>query len=58
MRGVLRGADEPLGITARVAPSWGGEGTKFELGVDAQRRESSLQGGTDHGALARATMRW
>ena len=36
----------------------GGEGTKFELGVDAQRRESSLQGGTDHGALARATMRW
>ena len=36
----------------------GGEGTKFELGVDAQRRERSLQGGTDHGALARATMRW
>ena len=36
----------------------GGEGTKFELGVDAQRRESPLQGGTDHGALARATMRW
>ena len=36
----------------------GGEGTTFELGVDAQRRESSLQGGTDHGALARATMRW
>ena len=36
----------------------GGEGTKFELGVDAQRRESSLQGGTDHGALAQATMRW
>ena len=36
----------------------GGAGTKFELGVDAQRRERSLQGGTDHGALARATMRW
>ena len=36
----------------------GGEGTTFELGVDAQRRESPLQGGTDHGALARATMRW
>ena len=36
----------------------GGEGTKFELGVDAQRRESVVQGGTDHGALARATMRW
>ena len=78
----------PLGFTARVAPSWGGQatsgaealwgretmgglahgglasgnrldgaGTKFELGVDAQRRERSLQGGTDHGALARATMR-
>ena len=36
----------------------GGEGTKFELGVDAQRRESALQGATDHAALARATMRW
>ena len=36
----------------------GGEGTAFELGVDAQRRESLLQGGTDHGALARATVRW
>ena len=36
----------------------GGAGTTFELGVDAQRRERSLPGGTDHGALARATMRW
>ena len=36
----------------------GGEGAKFELGVDAQRRESVVQGGTDHGALARATLRW
>ena len=36
----------------------GGAGTAFELGVDAQRRERPLQGGTDHGALARATMRW
>ena len=36
----------------------GGAGTAFELGVDAQRRESPLQGGTDHGALARATLRW
>ena len=36
----------------------GGEGTTFELGVDAQRRERPLPGGTDHGALARATMRW
>ena len=36
----------------------GGAGTAFELGVDAQRRESPLQGGTDHGAFARATVRW
>ena len=36
----------------------GGEGTTFELGVDAQRRESPLQGGTDHGALVRAIMHW
>ena len=36
----------------------GGEGTTVELGVDAQRRERSLQGGTDHGALARATVHW
>ena len=36
----------------------GGEGTTFERGVDAQRRERPVQGGTDHGALALATMRW
>ena len=36
----------------------GGAGTTFELGVDAQRRESPLQGGADHGARARATLRW
>ena len=36
----------------------GGEGTAVELGVDAQRRERPLQGGTDHGALARATVHW
>ena len=36
----------------------GSAGTAFELGVDAQRRESPLQGGTDHGALARGTLRW
>ena len=28
----------------------GGEGTKFELGVDAQRRESLLLGGTSNGS--------
>ena len=36
----------------------GGAGTALELGVDVQRRERLLQGGTDHAALARATMRW
>ena len=36
----------------------GGEGTAVEFGVDAQRRERPLQGGTDHGALARATVHW
>ena len=30
----------------------------FELGVDAQRRESPLLGGTDNGVLGRATVRW
>ena len=30
----------------------------FELGVDAQRRESPLLGGTDNGVVGRATVRW
>ena len=30
----------------------------FELGVDAQRRENPLLGGTDNGVLGRATVRW
>ena len=34
------------------------ESLNFELGVDAQRRERPLPGGTDHGALARATLGW
>ena len=34
------------------------EALNVELGVDAQRRERPLPGGTDHGALARATLRW
>ena len=34
------------------------ERLNLELGVDAQRRERPLPGGTDHGALARATLRW
>ena len=36
----------------------GGAGTTVEMGVDAQRRERPLHGGTDHGALARATVGW
>ena len=39
-------------------PALGGAATAVERGVDAQRRERPLQGGTDHGALARATLRW
>ena len=30
----------------------------FELGIEGTRRESSMQGGTDHGALARLTASW
>ena len=30
----------------------------FELGIDAQRRESPLAGGVNHGVAARATLRW
>ena len=30
----------------------------FELGIEGARRESSMQGVTDHGALARLTARW
>ena len=30
----------------------------FELGVDAQRRESPMLGGTDNGFLGRATVGW
>ena len=49
------GCDYPLGYSLGAL---GGEGTAFEHGVDAQRRESPLQGGTDHGASARAMLRW
>ena len=31
---------------------------RFELGVDAQRRESPMFGGTDNGFLGRATLGW
>ena len=30
----------------------------FQLGVDAQRRESPLLGGTDNGVLGRVTVGW
>ena len=31
---------------------------RFELGIDAQRRESPLAGGANHGVAARATLSW
>ena len=34
------------------------ESVNFELGVDAQRRESPMLGGTDNGFLGRATLGW
>ena len=34
------------------------ERLNLELGVDAHRRESPMLDGTDHGVLARATIRW
>ena len=32
--------------------------TKFELGVDAQRQENAMRGGTSNGFLGRATLGW
>ena len=34
------------------------ESLNFEVGVDAQRRESPMLGGTDNGVLGRATLGW
>ena len=34
------------------------ERLNFELGFDAQRRESPLQGGTSNGVLGRASLGW
>ena len=45
------GRDYRLGLLGGADPA-------FELGVEAERRERPLPGGTDHGALARATVRW
>ena len=36
----------------------GGQGTQFELGVDAQRQESPMLGGASNGLLGRATVGW
>ena len=33
-------------------------GMTFELGVDAQRRESPLANGTSNGVMGRATLGW
>ena len=33
-------------------------GLRFELGVDAQRRESPLANGTSNGVMGRATVGW
>ena len=48
-----RGRDYRLGYRLGAL---GGAGTAFELGVDAERRERPLPGGTEHGARARATV--
>ena len=49
------GRDYRLGYGLTV---FEGGGMSFELGIEGTRRESSMQGGTDHGALARLTARW
>ena len=45
------GRDYRLGLLGGADPA-------FELSVEAERRERPLPGGTDHGARARATVRW
>ena len=49
------GRDYRLGYSLGVL---GREGTQFELGVDAERRESPLLGGASNGVLGRATVGW
>ena len=49
------GRDYRLGYSLAA---FGGEGMTFELGVDAQRRESPLMGGTGNGVLGRASVGW
>ena len=49
------GRDYRLGYSLGML---GGEDLDFELGVDAQRRETPIANGADHGLLGRATVRW
>ncbi len=49
------GRDYRLGYSLGML---GGAGLDFELGVDAQRRETPITKGADHGLLGRATVRW
>ena len=49
------GRDYRLGYSLGML---GGEDLGFELGVDAQRRETPIANGADHGLLGRATVRW
>ena len=49
------GRDYRLGYTLGAL---GGAGTRVELGVDAQRRESPMLGGASTGGLGRATVDW
>ena len=49
------GRDYRLGYALGVLSK---ETLEFELGVDANRRESSAQGTAEHGVLGRLTARW
>ena len=49
------GRDYRLGYTLGAL---GGAGTRVELGVDAQFRESPMLGGASTGVLGRATVGW
>ena len=49
------GRDYRLGYSLGVLNR---ESLAFELGVEAQRRESPMVGGTDSGVLGQATLGW
>ncbi|MCY4121580.1 MAG: hypothetical protein OXG72_11745, partial [Acidobacteria bacterium] len=49
------GRDYRVGYTLGVLDS---RSLQFELGVDAQRRESAMAGGTSSGVLGRASIGW